>query len=77
MNASSQGITNNACNHAVLSSSRSLDACFLMLSIRLNNDKLSFYLQDDGFVAKILVEAGTKDIKVGTPLAILVGMFPP
>lgn len=25
-------------------------------------------------MAKILVEAGTKDLKVGTPLAILVGM---
>ena len=28
--------------------------------------------QDDGFVAKILVPAGSKDIPVGTPLAILV-----
>ena len=28
--------------------------------------------QDDGFVAKILVPAGSKDISVGTPLAILV-----
>ena len=30
-------------------------------------------MQDDGYIAKILVEAGTKDIKVGTALAILVG----
>jgi len=30
-------------------------------------------LQDDGYIAKILVAAGTKDIKVGTALAILVG----
>ena len=29
-------------------------------------------LQDDGFIAKILQEAGAKDLAVGTPLAILV-----
>ena len=29
-------------------------------------------MQDDGFVAKLLVEAGAKDIAVGTPLAVLV-----
>lgn len=34
-------------------------------------------MQDDGFIAKILVEAGTKDIKVGTPLAIMVGKYIP
>ncbi len=29
-------------------------------------------LQDDGFVAKILVPDGEKDISVGTPLIVLV-----
>lgn len=29
-------------------------------------------VQDDGIVAKLLVPAGTKDIPVGTPMAILV-----
>ena len=29
-------------------------------------------LQDDGIVAKLLVKAGTKDIPVGTPMAVLV-----
>ena len=29
-------------------------------------------LQDDGFIAKLLQEAGAKDLAVGTPLAILV-----
>ena len=28
--------------------------------------------QDDGIVAKLLVKAGTKDIPVGTPMAVLV-----
>lgn len=29
--------------------------------------------QEDGFLAKILVEAGIKDVAVGTPLAVVVG----
>lgn len=28
--------------------------------------------QDDGFIAKLLVESGAKDIAVGTPLLVLV-----
>lgn len=34
---------------------------------------MTLHLQDDGFLAKILVAAGAKDVKVGTPLAVLVG----
>lgn len=32
----------------------------------------SFRLQDDGFIAKILVKEGEKDISVGTPLLVMV-----
>ena len=39
---------------------------------RLCNDKF-WMCQEDGFLAKILVEAGTKDVAVGTPLAVVVG----
>ncbi len=36
------------------------------------DDPSAFGLQDDGIVAKLLVPAGTKDIPVGTLMAILV-----
>lgn len=40
--------------------------------LRMRPCKAPVALQDDGIVAKLLVKAGTKDIPVGTPMAVLV-----
>ena len=39
---------------------------------RCSSELESMCPQDDGWVAKLLVEAGTKDLAVGSPLAVLV-----
>lgn len=43
-----------------------------LCEIETDKASLSFELQDDGYLAKILIAEGTKDIDIGTPVAILV-----
>ena len=40
--------------------------------IETDKATMDWEAQDDGFVAKILVQQGTKDISVGTPVAVVV-----
>ena len=42
------------------------------LCARQAMSELCSWLQDDGFIAKILVQQGAQDIKVGTALAVMV-----
>ena len=44
----------------------------VLADIETDKATLAFENQEDGFIAKILVEAGTKDIPVGKPVAIIV-----
>ena len=44
----------------------------VVLELETDKATLDFEAQDDSFLAKILVEAGTSDLPVGTPLAVLV-----
>lgn len=44
----------------------------LLADVETDKATLGFENQDDGFVAKILVADGTKDIPVGTPVAVFV-----
>lgn len=43
-----------------------------MAEIETDKATLAWENQEDGFIAKILIPAGAKDIPVGTPLAVLV-----
>ena len=40
--------------------------------IETDKATMTWEAQDDGFVAKILVEAGAQDIKVGAPVIVIV-----
>lgn len=44
----------------------------ILVEIETDKATVDFEAQDDAFLAKILVEAGTTDIACGTPIAILV-----
>jgi pyruvate dehydrogenase E2 component (dihydrolipoamide acetyltransferase) len=44
----------------------------VVLELETDKATLDFEAQDDSFLARILVEAGTSDLPVGTPLAVLV-----
>ncbi|PRW60729.1 dihydrolipoamide S-acetyltransferase [Chlorella sorokiniana] len=44
----------------------------VLADVETDKATLSWENQDDGFVAKLLVPEGTKDIQVGTPVALLV-----
>lgn len=44
----------------------------VLAEVETDKATLAWENQDEGFIAKILVPEGTKDIKVGTPVALLV-----
>jgi pyruvate dehydrogenase E2 component (dihydrolipoamide acetyltransferase) len=44
----------------------------VIADVETDKATLGFEVQDDGVIARILVAAGTRDIKVGTPVAIIV-----
>ena len=44
----------------------------ILCSIETDKATVDFEMQDEGFVAKLLFDAGTKDIPLGVPLAIIV-----
>lgn len=44
----------------------------VLVEIETDKAQMDFEFQEDGFIAKILVESGSKDVKVNQPLAILV-----
>lgn len=44
----------------------------VIASIETDKATIDFEMQDEGYIAKILYEEGTKDIPVGTPICILV-----
>ncbi|RIA97035.1 2-oxoacid dehydrogenases acyltransferase-domain-containing protein [Glomus cerebriforme] len=44
----------------------------VLVEIETDKAQMDFECQDEGYLAKILVESGTKDVKIGTPIAILV-----
>lgn len=44
----------------------------MLCSIETDKATIDFEMQDEGYVAKLLYEAGTKDIPLGKVLAILV-----
>ena len=44
----------------------------ILCSIETDKATVDFEMQDEGFVAKLLFEEGTKDIPLGVPLAIIV-----
>ena len=44
----------------------------VLCGIETDKAVVDFELQEEGFVAKLLFDAGSKDIPLGTPLAILV-----
>ncbi|CAI2189018.1 2452_t:CDS:2 [Funneliformis geosporum] len=44
----------------------------VLVEIETDKAQMDFECQDEGYLAKILVETGTKDVKIGTPIAVLV-----
>ena len=50
----------------------SIGAGEIIVEIETDKATIDFEAQDDSYLAKILVPAGTSDIQVGTPLAITV-----
>lgn len=44
----------------------------VLVEIETDKAQMDFEFQEDGFLAKILVESGSKDVSVNSPLAILV-----
>eukprot|EP01024_Parvocaulis_polyphysoides_P060094 TRINITY_DN6522_c0_g1_i4.p2 TRINITY_DN6522_c0_g1~~TRINITY_DN6522_c0_g1_i4.p2 ORF type:complete len:371 (-),score=87.49 TRINITY_DN6522_c0_g1_i4:71-1183(-) len=44
----------------------------VLANIETDKATMAWEAQEEGYLAKILIEAGTKDIKVGTPMALLV-----
>lgn len=44
----------------------------ILCSIETDKATVDFEMQDEGYVAKLLFEAGAKDIPLGVPLAIIV-----
>ena len=43
----------------------------ILAEIETDKAQMEFEFQDDGYLAKVFVSGGTKDIKVGTPIAVL------
>ena len=43
-----------------------------MASIETDKATVDFEMQEEGYIAKLLFEAGAKDVPLGTPIAILV-----
>jgi pyruvate dehydrogenase E2 component (dihydrolipoamide acetyltransferase) len=43
-----------------------------LASIETDKATIDFEMQEEGFIAKLLFPEGTKDIPLGTPIAILV-----
>lgn len=44
----------------------------VLVEIETDKAQMDFEFQDDGFLAKILLEAGAKDIAIGTPIGVYV-----
>ncbi|KAG5440072.1 hypothetical protein PCK2_000584 [Pneumocystis canis] len=44
----------------------------VLVGIETDKAQVDFEFQDEGYIAKILVESGTKDVDIGSPIAILV-----
>ncbi|CAG8503305.1 3744_t:CDS:2 [Ambispora gerdemannii] len=44
----------------------------VLVDIETDKAQMDFECQEEGYLAKILVETGTKDVKVGQPIAVLV-----
>ena len=44
----------------------------ILAEIETDKAQMEFEFQEDGYLAKLLFEGGSKDIKVGTPIAVLV-----
>ncbi|KAG5438324.1 hypothetical protein PCANB_002812 [Pneumocystis canis] len=44
----------------------------VLVGIETDKAEVDFEFQDEGYIAKILVESGTKDVNIGSPIAILV-----
>eukprot|EP00835_Amoeboradix_gromovi_P000352 NODE_12_length_45166_cov_0.552511.p7 type:complete len:437 gc:universal NODE_12_length_45166_cov_0.552511:44962-43652(-) len=44
----------------------------ILAEIETDKAQMEFEFQDDGYIAKLLFEGGSKDIKIGTPIAVLV-----
>ena len=44
----------------------------ILASIETDKATVDFEMQEEGYIAKLLVPEGTKDIPLGTPLAIMV-----
>lgn len=55
-----------------VSAGEEISAGQVLAEIETDKATLPFENQEDGFVASLLVEAGTKDIPTGTPLAVIV-----
>jgi pyruvate dehydrogenase E2 component (dihydrolipoamide acetyltransferase) len=50
----------------------SISAGDILVEIETDKATVDFEAQDDAFLAKILVDSGTTDLPVGTPIAVLV-----
>lgn len=44
----------------------------ILASIETDKATIDFEMQEEGYIAKLLLVEGTKDIPLGTPVAILV-----
>jgi len=44
----------------------------VLAGIETDKAVVDFEMQEEGFIAKLLFAEGSKDIKLGTPIAILV-----
>lgn len=44
----------------------------VLANVETDKATVDYEMQEDGFVAKLLVEEGAKDITLGTPVAIIV-----
>ena len=50
----------------------SITAGDVLVEIETDKAQMDFECQDEGFLAKVLVDSGTKDVAVGNPIAVLV-----
>lgn len=44
----------------------------VLVEIETDKAQMDFECQEEGFIAKILVDAGAKDVGVNTPIAVMV-----
>ncbi|KAG5518079.1 hypothetical protein PMAC_003265 [Pneumocystis sp. 'macacae'] len=44
----------------------------ILVEIETDKAQVDFEFQDEGYIAKILLESGTKDVNIGSPIAVLV-----